>query len=418
MKKLLYKSINYFQSWQQILIAIILGTLVGLALGPAAMYLKPIGMIFIHAIQMMVVPVVFTAIICAVISLEDLNMMKRLGMKAIFIYTLSMAVSAMIGLVVASFIMPGKGLVLAPELATHLNNALPTFTDTIINIVPSNPFAAFASGNILQVLLFAIVLGVAINLAGEKGRLVADVFKSFSTVTIKLVQLVMKFAPFGIFALMAWVAGEYGLAVLMPLIKFVLTVYLSCVLLILCFYCLTLLLVAKQNPLNFLKHSRDAILLAFSTSSSAATLPVTMACAEKNLQIPKSLSGFLLPLGTTLNLNGLSIYLSVATVFAANVYGVELAFSQYLTIVFTIILTSMGAGGIPGSALMVMSAVMSSVGLPLGAIPLIAGVDRLNDMAQTTTNVTGDLYSAVMIAKSEEGFKKPSGEILEVLGES
>lgn len=404
------------KQWQQVIIALIGGIVVGGALGPNAIYLKPIGILFIHAIQMMIVPVVFTAIICAVISMDDLQKMKRLSIKALCLYTISMAVASAIGLSVATFIAPGKGLHLTPDMSGIVNNApTPTLMDAVMNIIPSNPIAAFASGNILQILIFALILGIAINLAGERAKPVADLFKSFSTVTISLTQIVMKFAPYGIFSLMAWVAGEYGISALIPLFKLVLTVYFSCVLLAIFFYAFTLMLYTKINPVSFYKNISEAILLAFSTSSSAATLPVTMQCAEKNLGISKKLSGFLLPLGTTMNLNGLSIYLSVATIFAANIYGVELSFTQYLTIVFTIILTSMGAGGVPGSGIIVMSAVMSSVGLPLGAVTLIAGVDRLNDMAQTTTNVIGDLYATTMIAKNENELNHVSEESPELL---
>lgn len=385
--------------WQQILLALIAGTILGLAIGPKAAYLKPIGMLFINAIKMMVVPVVFTAVICAVISMDDLKKMRRLSIKAFCLYTLSMAVAAFIGLSIATFIAPGSGLQLAKSSVHHA--AMPSLIDTIVDIIPSNPVAAFASGNILQILVFALILGISINLAGKRAEPIANLFKSFSSVTITLTQLIMKFAPYGIFSLMAWVSGEYGINALIPLFKLVLTIYLCCFLLIIIFYAMTLAIYAKVSPFSFFQAIGDAMILAFSTSSSAATLPVTMRCAEEKLGISKKLSGFLLPLGTTMNLNGLSIYLSVATVFAANIYGVELNLAQYFTIVFTIILTSMGAGGVPGSGIVVMSAVMSSVGLPLGAITLIAGVDRLNDMAQTTTNVTGDLYAAAMIAKSE-----------------
>lgn len=394
------KTITSFKPWQQILVALIVGTILGLLVGPKAAYLKPIGILFINAIKMMVVPVVFTAVICAVLSMDDLKKMRRLSIKAFCLYTLSMAVASCIGLTVATAIAPGTGLKLANDIGQS-TAAAPTLVEAIMNIIPSNPVAAFASGNILQILVFALVLGIAINLAGKKAEPVANFFRSCSSVTIALTQIVMKFAPYGIFALMAWVSGEYGISALIPLFKLVLTIYLCCALLAILFYAMTLMVYAKINPLTFFQAIGDAMLLAFSTSSSAATLPVTIQCAEEKLGISKKLSGFLLPLGTTMNLNGLSIYLSVATVFAANIYGVELNLAQYLTIVFTIILTSMGAGGVPGSGIIVMSAVMSSVGLPLGAITLIAGVDRLNDMAQTTTNVTGDLYAALMIAKSE-----------------
>lgn len=390
-----------FKPWQQILVALIAGVVVGLALGGNAIYLKPIGMLFIHAIQMMIVPVVFTAIICAVLSMDDLQKMRRLSLKAFCLYSVSMAVAAIIGLSVATLVGPGKGLHLVPDIVETTVN-VPTFTEALINVIPANPIAAFASGNILQILVFALILGVSINLAGERARPIANMFRSFSAVTISLTHIVMKFAPYGIFSLIAWVSGEYGIGGLIPLLKLVLTIYCCCFLLSIFFYALTLQLYTKMPALKFFQSISDAILLAISTSSSAATLPVTMQCAEENLKISKKLSGFLLPLGTTMNLNGLSIYLSVATVFAANVYGIELHLIQYVTIVVTIILTSMGAGGVPGSGIIVMSAVMSSVGIPLGAVTLIAGVDRLNDMAQTTTNVIGDLYAAAMIAKSED----------------
>lgn len=402
--KVILSRLAALKAWQKIILALVCGTGTGLLLGPKAIYLKPIGSIFIHAIHMMIVPVVFTAIVCAVLSMDDLKKMRRIGVKAICLYTVSMAVASCIGLSIATLIAPGSSL---HQMQTQISaatssasTAAPTLTEAIVNMVPENAVGAFATGNILQILVFALILGISINLAGEKAKPVSDFFKAFSSVAIKLTELVMRFAPYGIFGLIAWVAGEYGIDALIPLFKLVATIYLCCFLMTAVFYAPTLLLIAKINPFIFFRGIADAMLLAFSTSSSAATLPVTMRCAEK-LGLSKKLSGFLLPLGTTMNLNGLSIYLGVATVFAANMYGVDLSFTQYMTIVFTIILTSMGAGGVPGSGIIVMSAVMSSVGLPLGAVTLIAGVDRLNDMAQTTTNVTGDLYAALVIAKGE-----------------
>lgn len=395
--------VNSLKPWQKIVLALIGGTITGLVLGPKAAYLKPIGLLFINAIRMMIVPVVFTAIVCAVLTMDDPKKMRRVGVKAICLYTISMAIASCIGLSVATFVAPGSGLqhLQIQSAATAAAGHLPTLTEAIVDMIPANPVGAFASGNILQILVFAVILGISINLAGEKAKPVADFFKSFAIVATKLTELVMQFAPLGIFSLLAWVAGEYGIDALLPLIKLVVTIYSCCILFAVLFYASTLALFAKINPITFFRQIADAMLLAFSTSSSAATLPVTMRCAEQNLGISKKLGGFLLPLGTTMNLNGLSIYLSVATVFAANMYGVELTMAQYVTIVFSIVLTSMGAGGVPGSGIIVMSAVMSSVGLPLGAIALITGVDRLNDMAQTTTNVTGDLYAALMVAKSE-----------------
>lgn len=399
-----HKIILNLKPWQKILFALCLGLLTGILFGPKVEGLRIIGVLFIHAINLLVVPVVFTSIVSAVLAMDDLKKMRRITMKAFLVYAISMAVAAVIGLSIATIIAPGAGLAGMSFNALVDSNSItqaPTLSELIINIIPTNPVSAFAAGNILQILVFAIVIGIAVQMAGAKGEIVATLLKSSAAVSIQLTQLVMRFAPLGIFALMAWVSGVYGLNVLLPLFKLVMTIYLGCLILNIFFYALSLLCIARINPWRFFKAVAEALLLAFSTSSSAATLPVTLNCAQEKLGISKRLSGFLLPLGTTMNLNGLSVYLSVAVVFAANMQGMELSFMQYLTVILTIILTAMGAGGIPGSTIVVLGAVLSAVGLPLTAVTLIAGVDRLNDMAGTTTNVAGDLYATAIVAKSE-----------------
>lgn len=401
MKKINFQLWLSLKIWQKIIIALIAGVITGILLGDKADYLKPIGSLFINAIHMLIVPVIFNAIICAVMAINDPQRMRRVGLKVTIIYIACMVVAASLGLGIATLISPGNGLHLLQSQADSIKlGELPTLTDTFINLIPSNPVTAFTQANILQILIFAVLLGIAVNLAGKPAEPVAIFFKGFSSVTFKLAEIVMSFAPYGIFALMAWVTGSFGIKVLIPLLKLVGTVYLCCFLLNL-FFSMIILIYIRKNPLHFFKSITDAMLFALSSCSSAATLPVSMKCAEDNLGISSSISRFLLPLGTTLNLNGLSIYLGVATIFAANVYGVHLSFIQYLTIVFTVVVTCMGAGGIPGSAIIVMGAVMSSVNLPIGVITLIAGVDRLNDMAQTTTNVIGDLFATYVIAKNE-----------------
>lgn len=386
--------------WQRILIALISGIFAGLLLGHKAQFIKPLGILFIHAINLMVVPVVFVGVICAVLSMDSMQAMKRIGIKAILIYCLSMAFASSMTLLIASFIAPGAGLHhLDVQSGSAVNMQPLSWAQAIADIIPPNPVAALASGNILQILVFALILGIAIQQAGKAGERIAAVCKSLSHVVMQLTQVIMQFAPVGIFALMAWVSGEYGLDVLLPLFKLVLTIYFCCILLCFIFYIPTLYL-ARISPLKFFNQARHALLLAFSTASSTATLPVTLRCAE-SLGISKNIAAFLLPLGTTMNLNGLSIYLSASVIFAANLAGVHLSLTQFVTVVATIILTSMGAGGVPGSTIVVMGAVLGSVGLPITVVSLIAGVDRLNDMAGTTTNVIGDLYAATLVAKSE-----------------
>ena len=391
--------------WGKILIALFLGMITGLIGGTAVEPIQVIGLMFIHAIQMLVVPVVFTAIVCAVMSLDKLEKMKRLVLKALGLYALSMICAATIGVVCALLIAPGKGMALHLTTTTTLMQHVPTASEILIGFIPVSPVAAFVENNVIQILIFAVLLGLSIRLTGEAAKPVEDLFKSFSKIVFRFSQLIISFSPYGVFALIAYVFGRYGVMVLLPLVKFIATVYISCILQMILVYS-AVLFINRINPVQFFKGAGQAMILAFTTSSSAATLPVTIKCAQDNLKMSKGLSGFLLPLGTTFNLNGLSIYLAVATIFAANLYGIHLGFTQYCTVVFTIVFTAMGAAAVPGSALIIMGAVMGSVGVPLGALPLIAGVDRLNDMAQTSTNVVGDLFATMLVAKSEEKHNK------------
>lgn len=394
---------NWFRlaGWKQIICGLIAGIVLGLVLGDKAHYLQPIGTIFIHLIQMLVVPVVMTAIVCAVLSIKDFQKMGKFIVKALVIYSLTMAASATIGVLIANALDVGHGFSMVPPVteAAAIPHML-TLGEILVSFVPTSPVQAFASNNVMQILCFAFLFGVALRMVGEKGKPVQDLFTSLSDVVFRFAKIVVGFAPYGVFALMACVIGQYGLAALLPLIKFVGAVYLSCGLLIVFVYG-TVLLFNGISPRLFLRNISFVLITAFTTSSSAATLPVTMRCARETLRINRSVSDFLLPLGTTLNLNGLAAYLTVAAVFAANMFGVKLGMSQYITLVITTVFAAAGAAAIPGSGLIVMSAVMSSVGIPLAAVPIIAGVDRFNDMAQTMTNVAGDLFATTLVAKSE-----------------
>lgn len=391
--------------WKKIIVGLTLGVLTGLIFKEKAAYLQPIGTIFIHLIQMLVVPVVFTAIICAVISIKDASKMKYFLSKAVCIYACTMGISATIGIFFANLMGVGRDLpAMTAEQATHAVTApvhALSFGDILIGFVPTSPVMAFANNNVIQILLFAFLFGVAIRLVGDKAKPIKDIFISLSDIVFKFAQIVVGFAPYGVFALIASVIGRYGISILISLLKLVGAVYLGCASLIIFVYG-TVLWMNGIHPLQFLRKVSDALITAFTTSSSAATLPVTMRCARENLKINRSVSDFLLPLGATLNLNGLAIYLSVASIFAANLFGIPLGFPQYVTLVITIVFAAAGAAAIPSSGLIVMSAVMSSVGIPLTAIPIIAGADRFNDMAQTMTNVAGDLFASTLVAKSEK----------------
>lgn len=396
------KNYSELPMWRKILLAMIAGTIVGLLLGPKAAFFKSIGSLFINAIRMLIVPVIFIASTCAVLSISDFKEMRRIGIKTFCIYLVSMAVATSIGLAVATLIEPGRGLSIPKQEVNMAIGVMPSWEEMIIELIPPNPISAFVEGNVLQMLILALLTGISINSLNEKGEPAKVFFRHCLSVVFQLTSVIINFAPYGVFSLMAYTAGEYGIATLLPLLKLIIVAYISDALLFVVFYSPGLLLICKTNPLHFFRHVSEALLFAFSCSSGAATLPISLQCAEKNLGVNKQLAGFLLPLGVSFNMNGLAIYVAIATVFTANVYGIDLNFSQYATLIITIVFTSMGAAGIPGSALIVMGAAMTAVGLPLGAIPLIAGIDRIIDMAQTATNVAGDLFSTHLISAREK----------------
>jgi len=406
MEKKRYPSFNWFKLplWQQIFIALILGIIAGLVFKEKILVLQPVGVLFIRAIHMIIVPVLFFSIINAFLSVNDVRSMRRIAGKAVVLYAICMLLAAISGILAATLLGAGKEAHFFVNGATDLGAIqqgglnLRSFVE---NLIPENPVMAFSTGNVVQILVFAIIFGVAMNRTQETAVPVAQFCRSCFDVVIKLALIVMSFAPYGVFALIAGVMGQYGFHALLPLMKFIGSVYLGCFGMLI-FYGVVLYVVCGESPLHFFKCILTPLLTAFTTASSAATMPVTLKSAEEQLKINPVYSRFLIPLGVSLNLNGVSIYLSAAAVFAANVYGIHLGMEQYITMVGLIVLTAMGAAGVPGSAVVVMGAVQSAVGIPLGMLPLIAGVDRFNDMVQTATSVAGDLFATRLISSLEK----------------
>ena len=388
--------------WQKIIIALVLGVVVGAIMGPSAEYIKPIGSLFINLIKMLIVPLIFSSLVVGICSMDDIKKMGRIGAKSFGVYLLTTAIAITIGLVIGTVLQPGAGLDMQMPAEMAAAKEAPSFIQTLLNMVPKNPVEAMASGSVLQIIVFALMLGVAINLAGEKGKPVASVFESFAEIMYKMTHIVMAFAPYGVFALMAWVAGKYGLDVLLPLGMVILGVYVGCIVHVL----LTLtgggiMLLARLNPVRYWRGIIDAQAVAFTTTSSSGTLPVTMECAQTNLGVSRPISSFVLPLGATINMDGTALYQGVAALFVAQAFGIDLSTGQYVTIILTSTLASIGSAGVPGAGLIMLSLVLTSVGLPLEGLAVIAGIDRILDMARTTVNVTGDLMVSVLIAKSE-----------------
>ncbi len=390
---------NAIPLWQKILAGLVLGLIVGLVFGPAAAKLKPIGSAFIAGIKMLIVPLVFVSLVCGVTSMRDPAKMGRVGVKTIVLYLCTTAVAIAIGLGLGTVMNMGAGVGMESAKAIA-PKAAPSIADMLLGLIPTNPIEAMSSGNVLQVIVFAILLGLAINMSGKAGETVRNGFESLAEVIYKLTSIIIWFAPFGVFALMAWTAGTYGLDLLLPLAMVIVAVYLGCLIHAFVVYGGALWAMGL-NPLLFFKGVAEAAAVAFTTTSSSGTLPVSMTCARKNLGVSDSVSGFVLPLGATINMDGTALYQGVCALFVAQVFGVHLSGGDYVTIILTATLASIGTAGVPGAGLIMLSLVLTSVGLPLEGVAIIAGIDRILDMARTTLNVVGDSMVATLVAKSE-----------------
>lgn len=392
--------------WQQIFIALALGAAIGIALNQTghadiALAIKPIGTMFVNAIKMLIVPLIFVSLVVGMTSMQDLGKMGRVGLKTVLLYLGTTAVAIAIGLALGAIIQPGAAIDMSAAAEAAAVEEAPSVIQIIVDLIPTNPLAAAVDGNVLQIIVFALLFGIAINLAGEKGRLVRDFFDSLSEVIYKLTAIVIAFAPYGVFALMVWVAGTYGLDMLLPLGKVIFAVYLGCVIHAIVVYGGMIKLMARLNPVRFFQGVFEPQMVAFTSTSSSGTLPVSMTAVEQNLGVSRGISSFVLPLGATINMDGTALYQGVCALFVAQAFGVDLSGGDYVTIILTATLASIGTAGVPGAGVIMLSLVLASVGLPLEGVAVIAGIDRILDMARTALNVTGDCAVAVVVAKSE-----------------
>ncbi|WP_299261958.1 dicarboxylate/amino acid:cation symporter [uncultured Kushneria sp.] len=386
--------------WQKIMAGLVLGIIAGWLLGDHAQWLSPIGELFINAIKMLIVPLVFTSLISGIVSMGDPAKMGRIGGKAVALYLVTTAFAIALGMLAASILQPGIGVEMQMDNSVSPGEA-PTLTEILVGLVPTNPINAMVEGNIMQIIVFAIALGISLVLIGERGQPAIRVIDSIAEALYKLTSLIMACAPVGVFALIAVVAGQYGLAVLIPLLKVIGVVYLACILHVLVVYSGMLALLARLNPRRYLTGSLDAIVVAFSSASSAGTLPVSIRCAREKLGISQGVSGFVLPVGATINMDGTALYMGVVALFVAQLTGTDLTTADYAMIVLTGTLASIGTAGVPGAGLIMLSIVFAQTNLPLEALGLIAGIDRILDMARTAVNVSGDLMVTTLVGKSE-----------------
>ncbi len=359
------------------------------------------GKIFVNSLKMLVVPLVFVSLVCGVSSLSDPSKLGRLGGKSVLLYVFTTCIAVTFALVMALLIQPGSEFEMTTQETYEVKQA-PPLAQVIIDMFPSNPIASMAEGNMLQIIVFALLFGVAITKAGEHGKKIQSAFESLNEVIMKIVLIIMNLAPYGVFFLMAKLAATIELKDFGSILKYFLLVFVLLILHALITYPTLLATLARLNPLTLLYKMKDTAIFAFSSSSSSATLPVTMATARNKLGVNRSVASFTIPLGATINMDGTAIMQGVATVFIAQVYGVDLTTTQLLMVVLTATLASIGTAGVPGVGLIMLAMVLQQVNLPVEGIALIIGIDRLLDMTRTVVNVTGDCTVACIVAKSEK----------------
>jgi Na+/H+-dicarboxylate symporter len=350
---------------------------------------------------MLIVPLIFCSLVVGVTSMQDSRKMGRIGAKAIVLYLGTTAVAITIGLSFAAIFTPGEGLNMVAQDAATTGKEAPPLVQTLLNIIPKNPVGALAAGNILQIIVFAIGLGVSLTLIGDKAKPAITLFESLAEAMYKLTELVMKLAPYGVFGLMAWVAGKYGIDILLPLIKVIAVAYFGSLVHVLVFYSGLINVLGRLSPVRYLKGLANPAAVAFTTTSSSGTLPATIKASREELGVSRGVSSFVLPLGATINMDGTALYQGVCALFIAQAFGIDLAMSDYMLIILTSTLASIGTAGVPGAGLIMLSLVLTTVGLPIEGLAIVAGIDRILDMARTSVNVCGDMMVSVLIAKSE-----------------
>lgn len=370
-------------------------------------FISPIGTLFLNLIKMVIVPLVFSSLVVGAASTGDAKTLGRIGGKTIIYYLLTTAVAIIIGLILGGVIQPGAGISI-PVGIEATKAEVPSVINTLLNIIPANPLKGLVEGSMLQIIVFALFLGIGVtSLPNDKGRPFLNFFESFAEIMYKITSFIMKFAPYGVFGLITPVVAANGPAVLLPLIKVIAAVYVGCILHALIVYTPAVKILGKLNPITFFKGIAPAAMTAFTTCSSSGTLPITIKNVKENLGVSDKVASFVLPLGATINMDGTALYQGVCALFIAQAYGITLSMGQLLTIILTATLGSIGTAGVPGAGMIMLTIVLNAIGLPLEGIALVAGIDRVLDMARTCINVVGDASAAVVVGRSENEIEVP-----------
>jgi len=395
----------------KIFIALVLSVVVGLLAGESSLpfinwWIAPIGTMFINLIKMMIVPVVFFSLVVGMTSLGDTKKLGRIGAKTVAMYLGTTAVAILIGFGIAGIVSPGTGLSLTSDAVVKVKEA-PSIMQVLVAMIPANPIDAMAKAQILPVIVFSLFVGIGIvHVGGEKAQLLMKFFDAAAEVSYKIIGIVMQFAPIGVFALLVPVVAKNGPSVLLPLMSVIGCVAIGCVIHAVVVYSTLARIWGGHTPMQFFRGMSEAMMIAFTTCSSAAALPVNMKNCQEKLGVSREVSSFVLPLGATINMDGTALYMGVCSLFIANVFGVDLTLGQMLMIILTGTLASIGTAGVPGAGLIMLAMVLQTAGLPLEGLALVAGIDRVLDMFRTCLNITGD--GAVTIVMDQEEKKYDS----------
>ena len=360
-----------------------------------------IGDLFIKLIKMIVVPLVFFCIIDAALSLGDIKKLRSIGIKTIIWFLATGGISATIGLILANIIKPGRGLQLGTAETAMEVKELPGIYQTLLDLIPSNPFQALTSGEMMQIIVFSLFLGFAIISIGKEAQPLCDIISLCSRTMFKVIDMILGIIPYGVFSLMTVALAKYGVAIFGPVLKFILTDYLACITMSIVGYSIFLSVIGKVNPMKFWRKAFEPWMIAFSTCTSSAALPVSMEVAPKKMGVPRDIASFVLPLGCTAQMNGTCAYFGIVVLFAAQLYGVELSIQQQIMLVVQATFLSVGCAATPQIGLVISLTLMTQMGLPLDAYALVAGIYRIIDQIHTSTNSVGDLVASVCISQME-----------------
>ena len=360
-----------------------------------------IGDLFIKLIKMIVVPLVFFCIIDAALSLGDIKKLRSIGVKTIIWFLATGGISATIGLILANIIKPGHGLQLGTAETAMEVKELPGIYQTLLDLIPSNPFQALTSGEMMQIIVFSLFLGFAIISIGKEAQPLCDIISLCSRTMFKVIDMILGIIPYGVFSLMTVALAKYGVAIFGPVLKFILTDYLACIIMSTVGYSIFLIVIGKVNPMKFWRKAFEPWMIAFSTCTSSAALPVSMEVAPKKMGVPRDIASFVLPLGCTAQMNGTCAYFGIVVLFAAQLYGVELSIQQQIMLVVQATFLSVGCAATPQIGLVISLTLMTQMGLPLDAYALVAGIYRIIDQIHTSTNSVGDLVASVCISQME-----------------